>query len=108
MALSAVGVALVFVLSFGTAAASSISFSAHGSADQVYMTGLAPFARMSLLNGRGRTIATKSADSLGGLLFREELRTKPRKRFPWVAFRAATASGSGVDDRISPLFFRSD
>ncbi len=70
MALSVVGVALVFVLSCGTASASAAPFSAHGSADQVYVTGLAPFARMSLLNGGGRVLATKSADSLGGVLFR--------------------------------------
>ena len=34
------------------------------------MTGLGPYARMSLLNPRGRKIATERADSLGGLLFR--------------------------------------
>jgi predicted acyl esterase len=70
MALWGVGVSLLFGLSCGQAAASPVSFSAHGSANQVYVTGLAPFARMSLLDRRGRTIATKTADSLGGLLFR--------------------------------------
>ena len=50
--------------------ASAASFSAHGSAKQVYVTGLAPNARVSLLNHKGRKVATKNADSLGGLLFR--------------------------------------
>src|SRR5438270_900310 len=50
--------------------AAAAKFSAHGSVGQVYVTGLAPSARMSLLNRAGRTISTKRADSLGGLLFR--------------------------------------
>jgi predicted acyl esterase len=54
----------------GAAAARADSFSAHGSAEQVYVTGLASHARMSLLSHAGRTIATQRADSLGGLLFR--------------------------------------
>jgi uncharacterized protein len=71
IALSVVGVALAFALSSSAAAAAPVSFSAHGSANQVYVTGLSPFARMSLSNRRGRTIAIKAADSLGGLLFRD-------------------------------------
>ncbi len=62
------------VLATGASAAgpraSAPTFSAQGSAEQVYVTGLTPNARMSLLNGAGHTIATQSADSLGGLLFR--------------------------------------
>ncbi|HEY3833873.1 MAG TPA: CocE/NonD family hydrolase [Acidimicrobiia bacterium] len=46
------------------------TFTAGGSAQQVYVTGLAPFAQMSLLNASGATVATKKADSEGGLLFR--------------------------------------
>src|SRR5438270_11371990 len=45
-------------------------FSAHGSAEQVYVTGLGPLARMSLISPSGRTLYTQRADSLGGLLFR--------------------------------------
>ncbi|HEX4539184.1 MAG TPA: CocE/NonD family hydrolase [Acidimicrobiales bacterium] len=45
-------------------------FSAHGSAEQVYVTGLAPSAQMSLLTSSGKTLRTQQADSLGGLLFR--------------------------------------
>jgi predicted acyl esterase len=56
--------------SAGSARAATPAFSAHGSAEQVYVTGLAPSARMSLLDGNGRTLLTQTADSLGGLLFR--------------------------------------
>jgi predicted acyl esterase len=51
------------------AAAAPAGFSAHGSAEQVYVTGLKPFARMELLQGR-KIVARGKADSLGGLLFR--------------------------------------
>ncbi len=67
------GLLLVVLLGLtlaATASAASPSFSAHGSAEQVYVTGLAPNARMSLLRPSGRTLYTQNADSLGGLLFR--------------------------------------
>src|ERR1700729_372765 len=51
------------------ARAATTTFSAHGSAEQVYVTGLAPSARMSLLKPDGTTLYTQQADSLGGLLF---------------------------------------
>ena len=46
------------------------SFDAHGSVEQVYATGLSPGDRVTLYDGQGREVATKSADSLGGILFR--------------------------------------
>jgi hypothetical protein len=57
---------------FGVFAGSSLaaSFTATGSAEQVDVTGLAPAAKMSLLNSKGKTVYTQKADSLGGLLFR--------------------------------------
>jgi predicted acyl esterase len=61
--------ALVFAFLTGSAAAQA-SFSAQGSVEQVYVTGLAPDAQMSLLNRSGRSVATQRADALGGLLFR--------------------------------------
>jgi predicted acyl esterase len=66
--------ALVVALALGligaTGAEAAPSFSAHGSAEQVYVTGLAPNATMSLLNAQGTTLYTQRADSLGALLFR--------------------------------------
>jgi len=61
------------------------TISAHGSAEQVYVTGLAPNARMSLITPKGKRLYTQRADSLGGLLFRNvapgtgyRVRTYPR------------------------------
>jgi uncharacterized protein len=60
---------LVFLVTSASAAAAP-TFSARGSVEQVYVTGLAPSARMSLLNSAGKTVASRQANSLGGLLFR--------------------------------------
>ena len=54
------------------------AFKAHGSAEQVYVTGLAAKARMKLLDRGGWTVATKRADQQGGLLFRN---VKPGKGY---------------------------
>jgi predicted acyl esterase len=51
-------------------AASASAFNAQGSAKQVYVTGLAPNAQVSLLSSKGATVYTQNADSEGGLLFR--------------------------------------
>ena len=61
--------AAVFLSITGVAAAAP-SFSAHGSAEQVYATGFEPGAQAALVNGAGKTVAKRKADSLGGLLFR--------------------------------------
>ncbi|HTY95765.1 MAG TPA: CocE/NonD family hydrolase, partial [Solirubrobacteraceae bacterium] len=53
------------------AAASASAFTAHGSVEQVYATGLSPGAQATLLNAHGKTVYTQNADSLGGLLFRK-------------------------------------
>jgi predicted acyl esterase len=52
------------------AAAPAPAFVAVGSANQVYVTGLAPSAQMSLIGPGGQALYTQKADSLGGLLFR--------------------------------------
>src|SRR5437588_4064235 len=46
------------------------TFSAAGSAEQVYGTGLAPNSRASLISASGQIVGAQNADSLGGLLFR--------------------------------------
>ncbi len=60
---------VVLAVSLITAANAS-AFTAQGSAEQVYVTGLAANAQVSLLNSNGATVYTQNADSLGGLLFR--------------------------------------
>ena len=54
-----------------TGAGAATTWTARGSVQQVYVTGLASGAQMSLVNGAGTTIATRKANSLGGLLFRD-------------------------------------
>jgi predicted acyl esterase len=61
------GVALALVFASGANAA---SFKARGSVEQVYATGLPPGAGTSLLDRAGQVVATRNANDLGGLLFR--------------------------------------
>ena len=64
-------VAAVAVIALASAPpASAASWSAHGSAEQVYVVGLAAHASASLLTSSGSVLYTQNADSLGGLLFR--------------------------------------
>ncbi len=65
-----VSVLLALVLALASAAGAS-AFEAKGSVEQIDVTGLAANAQMSLLNSHGKTLSTQSADSLGGLLFRD-------------------------------------
>ncbi|HLH14979.1 MAG TPA: hypothetical protein VKV16_09335, partial [Solirubrobacteraceae bacterium] len=64
----ALAVALLAALLACTASASA--FDAQGSIEQVYATGLAANAQVSLLKGR-TTVQTQTADALGGVLFRD-------------------------------------
>jgi uncharacterized protein len=57
-------------LAFATQAGAAQGYSAHGSAEQVYVTDLAPGAGMTLLNSKGKKVQTGTADAQGGLLFR--------------------------------------
>ncbi len=59
-------------------AAGASAFTAQGSVEQVYATGLAPNAQVALLSSTGATVATQNADSLGGVLFRN---VKPGKHY---------------------------
>ncbi len=65
----AIGCCLLAMLAV-PALASAASFEAHGSVEQVYATGLAPGAQVSLLDGEGHDVATRSVNQLGGTLFR--------------------------------------
>ena len=46
-------------------------FTAHGSARQVYVTGLPAGASATLVDGSGATVKTQQANPLGGVLFRD-------------------------------------
>src|SRR5436305_7551287 len=80
---------MALMLAFA-ASASAAGFSAHGSAEQVYVTGLGARAKMSLLNHAGHKVATKPADSLGGLLFRN---VKPGKGYRLRLSKTGQKSG---------------
>jgi predicted acyl esterase len=66
-----VGVAALVFASVSGAGAAQASFSAHGSVEQIYVTGASPGTQVALRDPAGRSIATKSADAQGSLLFRE-------------------------------------
>src|SRR3954467_4042571 len=59
---------------------------AHGSSKQVYATGLKSKEQVALLDGKGRKVATKRADGLGGVLFRNVK--------PGTGYRIRPAGGS--------------
>src|SRR3954447_12382911 len=69
VALFAIVVAFVFACATSAAAATP-AWSAHGSVEQVYVTGLAANQPLTLLTSAGKTVATQNADAQGGLLFR--------------------------------------
>jgi uncharacterized protein len=70
VAVSCAALALVLASAPAAAAGSSPGFSARGSVEQVYVTGLSPKRRMTLVNSTGRVVASRPADAQGGLLFR--------------------------------------
>ena len=62
--------ALLPVTTASAAANATSTFTAVGSAEQVYALGLSPQAKASLLGPTGHVLSTHAADSLGGVLFR--------------------------------------
>ena len=58
-----------FALATGSAAAAS--FTARGSAEQVYVTGAPAGASITLVDGKGATVEKRKVNPLGGALFRE-------------------------------------
>jgi X-Pro dipeptidyl-peptidase C-terminal non-catalytic domain len=98
--LAAATLALTLLSASGARAAAgpAVSFSAHGSVEQVYATGLGPLARASLLNRAGRSIATNRADSLGGLLFRNVK--------PGVGYHVRLSSGGAESGPLTVLSTR--
>jgi predicted acyl esterase len=67
--LAAALVAGVFATVAGQAATTP-AVDAHGSAEQVYVTGAKPGATLALLNAKGKQVATHKVNYLGGALFR--------------------------------------
>ena len=67
IALFLAGTALAVVFA---SSASAATFNAHGSVEQVYVTDLPAGAGISLLDSGGGVVETRSANNLGGALFR--------------------------------------
>ncbi len=93
--MAVVGVLAVLAALLVSAATAS-AFSAHGSVEQVYVTGLAPGAQMSLLRKNGETVSTQSADSLGGVLFRN---VAPGKRYRVRLISNSEEAGTSTSTR---------
>jgi uncharacterized protein len=64
-------IALLVVPGRAGADTAAPSFEAHGSVEQVYASGLFPGAQVSLYDSEGGEVATKIANNLGGVLFRD-------------------------------------
>ncbi len=62
--------AVGLAIATSTAGAATPAFSAHGSVEQVYVTGLPAGGQAMLLDAHGHRVQSGRADSLGGLLFR--------------------------------------
>ncbi|HEY1714711.1 MAG TPA: CocE/NonD family hydrolase [Solirubrobacteraceae bacterium] len=82
---------------------------AHGSVQQIYAVGLAPRAKVRLLDRRGRTVAGQRADSLGGIVFRDvtpgagyRLRAGAKRSAPVTVMpdRSAPPSTKGYDQKL--------
>ena len=79
-------------------AAAAPTFTARGSVEQVYVTGLAAGAQVSLLNGAGTTVATREASSLGGVVFRNVP--------PGTGYRVRPAAGGEASGPLTVLSTR--
>jgi hypothetical protein len=86
----AVSAVTTLALAGAQSALAAPSFSASGSSEQVYATGLAANQRMALVNRAGRTVATQRAGSLGGVLFRN---VKPGSGYRVRVFPRGAQSG---------------
>jgi uncharacterized protein len=80
---------LVVLLATAGGASAQAAWSAHGSVEQVYVTGLDGNAQLSLLDPSGATLATQNADAEGGLLFRNVP--------PGSGYRVRAADGTQSD-----------
>ena len=92
------GLALL-AMGAATPAAADAAFTARGSVEQVYVTGLKPDQRMALFDRKGRKVDVKRANDLGGLLFR---RVEPGR-----GYRVARPNGRRGSEPLRVLTKRS-
>src|SRR5436190_5430597 len=84
-------------LALAPAAAADVD--AHGSVQQVYVTGLTPGAKATLVDAAGKGVKSRKADSLGGLLFRNVR--------PGGGYRVRLAGGGATSQAVTVLPNRS-
>ncbi len=88
---------LTLALAVGVAQAQPLS--AHGSAEQAYAVGLRPSHAVTLLNAHGTAVASKRADSLGGVVFRN---VKSGKGYRMRQDGVRSARLTVFSDRLAP------
>jgi predicted acyl esterase len=88
-----VGIAVLALGLTTGAGTAQAAMDAHGSAKQVYATGIPANAQASLLRADGTTIATQKADALGGILFRHVP--------PGEGYRVKMAKGGEQSDPLT-------
>jgi predicted acyl esterase len=88
VALAALFVLLMTAANAGIAAAAPVP-DAHGSVEQVYATGIAPGAAVSLRDGQSQTVETSIAGDLGGVVFRDVA--------PGAGYRVVLGDGTTSD-----------
>jgi uncharacterized protein len=92
--------AMVLALALTAAVAQAkAALVARGSVQQVYATGLAPRATVSLLDRRGHVVARRKVDSLGGIVFRQ---LAPGAGYRLRAGGARSAAVTVMPDRSAP------
>jgi predicted acyl esterase len=94
-------VLLLLSLTPGGAGAAEVApaLAAHGSVEQVYATGVSPGAKVTLYETGGNAVEAKSADQLGGVLFREVK--------PGGGYRLGLGSGGPQSEPVTVLTQRS-
>jgi uncharacterized protein len=112
--LSALGLALLLLLLLPVGAGATgaaPAYDAHGSVEQVYATGVPAGAQATLYDAGGNVVGSRSADSLGGVLFREvkpgagyRLEAGGRRSEPLTVLtqRSAPPSTSIYNQKIEP------
>ena len=94
--------AAIVAFVFASSASADTSFDAHGSVEQVYATGLPAGASTSLLDSSDTVVATRNANDLGGILFRNvTLRGEPCRDYQPLVNRTASL-GTGTDTSTPP------
>ena len=87
------------MLALAAGVAQAQPMAAHGSAEQAYAVGLHANSTVTLLNAHGKAVASKHADSMGGVVFRG---VKPGKGYRMRQGGARSTKLTVFSDRSAP------